>query len=115
MFTELYYHVIDHRRHELAKLYDRAAVRAWNGNQAPIEDLSTHFSQFPDTSHTIVALDVQPIQSRPDATGMLIVVSGDVQYELEEACRFVQHLIVEMDRTDGAFVILSDTTRTFQK
>jgi len=52
------------------------------------------------------------VLARPDVLRLLITASGGVRFGFQDNHRFSQTFLIEQDRTDGSFQVMTDICRT---
>eukprot|EP00727_Mastigamoeba_balamuthi_P007939 m51a1_g3766 hypothetical protein (128) ;mRNA; f:126598-127097 len=112
-FKDLYYRIFDHSRHELHGFYTDPSIIVWNGQRFDRAQFNQFILTQPTTSHTIMALDCQPVQVpdlQPDST-MMITVSGTVSFSGATPRPFTQMFILARENQTRLYYIMNDVYR----
>jgi len=111
-FCDLYYDILDTKRHQLSKLYTTSSTEIWNGNPHQGETKILEFiNNLPPSEHVIHSLDCQPVLEivTPGRTTVLVTVEGTVSFNNEKPRYFNQNFM--LTAVDNVWKIASDCFR----
>ncbi|XP_055305931.1 NTF2-related export protein-like [Sitodiplosis mosellana] len=111
-FIQLYYQSVDHKRHQISRLYMDNAIAAWNGNGINgKENIQEFFQGLPATEHTASVCDVQPIidEATSNQKTLLILVSGSLRVLNNPLKQFQQTFVISAQ--DDKWKIVRDCFR----
>lgn len=111
-FCELYYNLLDTKRHQLINLYTTSSMQIWNGNPNQGEaKISEFIHNLPSSKHEVLSLDCQPVLDivTPGQTTILVTVEGTVSYGEENPECFTQNFM--LTAVENKWKIASDCFR----